>query len=68
MLRERFWQNDEKLGALPYLTVQAVEDFIPRLLCSIHIECLVYGNCTDRLALSMYTRVVDKLMAYGKTK
>ena len=50
------------------MTVQAVEDFIPRLLCSVHVECLVYGNCTDSLALALYTRVVDKLKQDCKVK
>ena len=68
VLSERVWHKEELLGALPDLTVQAVEDFIPRLLSSIHVECLVYGNCTDSLALSLYTRVVDKLKADCKAK
>jgi len=68
VLSERVWHKEELLGALPDLTVQAVEDFIPRLLSSIHVECLVYGNCTDGLALSLYTRVVDKLKADCKAK
>jgi len=68
VLSERVWHKEELLGALPDLTVQAVEDFIPRLLCSIHVECMVYGNCTDTLALSLYTRVVDKLKTDCRSK
>ena len=68
VLSERVWHKEELLGALPDLTVQAVEDFIPRLLCSVHVECLVYGNCTDSLALALYTRVVDKLKQDCKAK
>jgi len=41
--------------------VSAVTDFIPRLLSSLHVECLVYGNCTADSALQLYTRLVDKL-------
>merc|ERR1719228_268393 len=68
VLSERVWHKEELLGALGDLTVQAVEDFIPRLLSSVHVECLVYGNCTDTLALSLYTKVVDKLKADCKAK
>jgi len=68
VLSERVWHKEELLGALPDLTVQAVKDFIPRLLGSLHVECLVYGNCTDEHALELYTRVVKKLKMECKSK
>ena len=68
VLSERVWHKEELLGALPELTVRAVEDFIPRLLGSLHVECLVYGNCTDSLALDLYGRVVSKLKTECKVK
>jgi len=61
VLSERVWHKEELLAALPDLTVDSVTDFIPRLLTSLHVECLVYGNCTDSQALNLYTKVVDKL-------
>ena len=63
VLSERVWHKEELLAALPELTVEAVTDFIPRLLASLHLECLVYGNCTETQALALYTRLVDKLTA-----
>ena len=52
---------DEMIGAMPDLTVQTLENFLPKFFGSIHVECLVYGNCTASLALSLYNSVVDKL-------
>ena len=49
------------IGALPDLTVESLENFIPKFFGSIHLECLVYGNCTASHALSLYTSVVEKL-------
>jgi len=63
VLSERVWHKEELLAALPELTVEAVTDFIPRLLASLHLECLVYGNCTQTQALALYTKLVDKLTA-----
>ena len=46
---------------LPDLTVEAVNDFIPRLLASLHVECLVYGDSTPARAADLYRGVVNKL-------
>jgi len=68
VLSERVWDTEELLGALPELTVQALEGFIPKLLERLHVECLVYGNCTDSTALDLYGRVVSKLKTECKVK
>ena len=48
--------------------MEAVTDFIPRLLSNIHVECLVYGNCTPEHATDLYTGVVDKLTSDCKSR
>ena len=63
LLSDRVWHKEELLQVLPDLTVQAVEDFIPRLLASLHVECLVYGNCSPEHAAALYEGVVSKLSA-----
>ena len=61
LLYERIWTIDELIDALPDLSIQALENFIPMFFASIHVECLVYGNCSASLALGLYSSVVDKL-------
>jgi len=63
VISERVWHKEELLSALSELTVDAVTDFIPRLLSNIHIECLIYGNCTRDKALDYYNRVLDSLVS-----
>ena len=53
---------------LPQLTVEAVTDFIPRLLANLHVECLVFGNCTPEHAISLYEGVVTKLSQECQSK
>ena len=48
--------------------MEAVTDFIPRLLSNIHVECLVYGNCSPDHARALYTGVVDKLTSDCKSR
>ena len=33
----------------------------PYLPCSLHVECLVYGNSTAAAARELYTSLVDRL-------
>ena len=61
LLSDRVWHKEELLEVLPDLTVEAVTDFIPRLLANLHIECLVFGNCSPDHAISLYDGVVTKL-------
>ena len=30
-------------------------------ICSLHVECMVYGNCTAESARNIYTGLVDRL-------
>ena len=41
--------------------MEAVTDFIPRLLSTLHVECLVFGNCTPEQARTLFSGVVTKL-------
>lgn len=68
VLSERVWHKEELSGALEELTVQAVTDFIPRLLGSLHVECLVYGNSTPEEARAIYQGLVDTLARECHTK
>merc|ERR1712115_439607 len=55
VLSERVWHKEELMSALEGLTADEVTEFIPRLLGSLHVECLVYGNCTAESAMEIYT-------------
>merc|ERR1711974_149656 len=45
-----------------------VTEFIPRLLGSLHVECMVYGNCTADSAMKIYTGLVEKLKQQCATR
>jgi insulysin len=68
VLSERVWHKEELMSALERLTVEEVTEFIPRLLGSLHIECMVYGNCTAESATKIYTGLVDKLKQQCATR
>jgi len=68
VLSERVWHKEELMGVLEELSEQAVTDFIPRLLASLHVECLVYGNSTAEQAQTLYTRIVEKLQKHCKSR
>ena len=53
---------------LPELTEESLTDFIPRLLSSVHMECLVYGNSTPEQALRLYNGVLARLRNDCKTR
>ena len=68
LLSERVWHKEELLEELAELTEESVSDFIPRLLASVHVECLVYGNCGPQLAHHLYSGVVSKLRGECRTR
>jgi len=68
LLSDRIWHKEELSEVLPQLTVEAVTDFIPRLLANLHVECLVFGNCTPEHAISLYEGVVTKLSQECQSK
>ena len=55
------WTVDEQLAVVGELTEQDLREFIPRLLASLNIECLVYGNCSPDIACQLYRKLSDKL-------
>ncbi len=42
------------------LTVEDVEQFVPKLLKSLHIEALLHGNLTEDQAIRMVKLVEEK--------
>lgn len=63
LLSDKVWHKEELIEMLPGLTVQAVTDFIPRLLANLHVECLVFGNCSPQYAKDIYSGVINKLQS-----
>jgi len=61
VLTEKVWHKEELLSSVDILTVEALQNFIPRLLANVKLECLVYGNSTMEEAASIYSLVSNKL-------
>nr|DAD25800.1 TPA_asm: hypothetical protein HUJ06_027268 [Nelumbo nucifera] len=53
VLREIFWDVDDKLACLVYLSLADLEAFIPELLSQLHIEGLCHGNLTEEEAINI---------------
>lgn len=47
VLRQKFWDADEKLACLVKLSLSDLEAFIPVLLSELHVEGLCHGNLSE---------------------
>ncbi|XP_072975496.1 nardilysin-like isoform X1 [Typha angustifolia] len=62
ILRERFWDIDDKLSTLLELSLSDLTAFIPNLLSQLHIEGLCHGNLSEEEAVSLsniFTNIFD---------
>ncbi|KAG0487975.1 hypothetical protein HPP92_006786 [Vanilla planifolia] len=50
VLREKFWDADEKLICLVNTSLSDLEAFIPELLSELHVEGLCHGNLSEEEA------------------
>ncbi|WOL14776.1 nardilysin-like [Canna indica] len=50
LLRERFWDVDDKLSCLKNLSHSDLTEFIPSLLSQLYIEGLCHGNLSEKEA------------------
>ncbi|GFT52795.1 insulin-degrading enzyme [Nephila pilipes] len=62
LLCERIWTNEELLNCLDEITVEMVQQTIPRLLSRVHIEALIYGNLNKKIALDLMDIVEGTLL------
>ncbi|XP_062215667.1 nardilysin-like isoform X2 [Phragmites australis] len=53
VLREIFWDVDEKLEVLMKLTFSDLVAFVPKLLSQLHIEGLCHGNLSEEEAMNI---------------
>ncbi|MCL7024740.1 hypothetical protein MKW94_013598 [Papaver nudicaule] len=53
VLREDYWDVDDKLSCLSDLSLGDLKTFIPELLSELHIECLCHGNLSEEEAISI---------------
>ncbi|KAL6902039.1 hypothetical protein ACP4OV_004915 [Aristida adscensionis] len=63
VLREVFWDVDEKLEVLMKLTFSDLVAFIPKLLSQLHIEGLCHGNLSEEEAMNISKIFRDTLSA-----
>ncbi|KAL6649880.1 hypothetical protein ACP70R_014104 [Stipagrostis hirtigluma subsp. patula] len=63
VLREIFWDVDEKLEFLMKLTFSDLVAFIPKLLSQLHIEGLCHGNLSEEEAFNISKIFRDTLSA-----
>ncbi|KAK0157499.1 hypothetical protein PV328_011239 [Microctonus aethiopoides] len=68
LLTEKNWTNDELLDVSDYITIERLEEFIPRLLNKMYIECLLHGNLTKSEALEAVKIVESELTHAGKRR
>ncbi|CAD6233778.1 GSCOCG00007274001-RA-CDS [Cotesia congregata] len=61
LLTEQGWTKDELLEATEFLTLDRLEEFIPKLLTKVHIQCLIHGNLTESEALETIKMVENQL-------
>ncbi|KAI3994183.1 hypothetical protein MKX01_012440 [Papaver californicum] len=53
VLREDYWDVDDKLSCLSDLSLGDLKAFIPELLSELHIECLCHGKLSEEEAISI---------------
>ncbi|URE23096.1 Peptidase M16 inactive domain, partial [Musa troglodytarum] len=53
VLRESFWDVDDKLSCLLNLSLSDLVEFIPRLLSQLYIEGLCHGNLSEEEAINI---------------
>ncbi|XP_020086086.1 nardilysin-like isoform X2 [Ananas comosus] len=53
ILRQVFWDVDEKLATLLKLTLSDLQAFIPNLLSQLHFEGLCHGNLSEEEAINV---------------
>ncbi|KAK0157498.1 hypothetical protein PV328_011239 [Microctonus aethiopoides] len=68
LLAERIWTIDELLDASDHITIERLEEFIPRLLNKMYIECLLHGNLTKSEALEAVKIVESEFTHAGKRR
>lgn len=61
VLVDKIWMTDELVQALDELTIEAVQDFIPRFLSKLHIQSLMHGNLTEAQCLDLVDLVEKTL-------
>jgi len=59
VLRESFWDADDKLACLANLTIADLKAFIPNLLSQLHIEGLCHGNLSEEEAVNISNIFTD---------
>ncbi|KAG8188554.1 hypothetical protein JTE90_007162 [Oedothorax gibbosus] len=61
LLAERHWTNEDLLNCLDEITIEAVQEFIPRFFSRVCIEALMYGNLQKQQALGLMT-IVESIL------
>ncbi len=68
LLADKAWEMSQLLEALPFLTAEEMQNFVPRLLSSLHIEGLVHGNMTEQEALDILKGLEEILQSRRSIK
>ncbi|KAK7077939.1 hypothetical protein SK128_003283 [Halocaridina rubra] len=68
LLGEHGWTKEELLAATEELTVESLENFIPRFLSGLHIEMLIHGNMSQDAAMSLADIIQDHLKKSAHTR
>ncbi|KAF4527050.1 hypothetical protein B566_EDAN001599 [Ephemera danica] len=61
LLAEQAWTKDELLEHTRFMTVEKLAEYIPQLLSSVHVECLIHGNVDKEKALQLAAVVESKI-------
>lgn len=61
ILQNYLWTKEELLGCFDEVTLDHVQEMIPRLFSRVHIEALMYGNLTQQRAFELMDIIEDTL-------
>ncbi|KAL5021570.1 hypothetical protein ScPMuIL_000725 [Solemya velum] len=68
LMSEIMWTKDEMLEAMEDVTLENLQNFIPKLLYKLHMEGLIYGNISEQKALELSDIVENVLSSQSGTK
>lgn len=63
LITDRIWTNKEVLKEAEDITIEQLNDFIPRFFEALHIEAFIHGNSNDKIAQSIVGKALQILNA-----
>uniref|UniRef100_A0A1I7Y0H4 Insulin-degrading enzyme-like 1, peroxisomal n=1 Tax=Steinernema glaseri TaxID=37863 RepID=A0A1I7Y0H4_9BILA len=67
ILTDRCWTRQQLLAAFELVTLESLNEFIPRIWNALHLELIVNGNFTKEEAIALGSTLLDEIQRNNKS-